>query len=71
MEVCMDVRTVVNETLDRIQQRERLNDQALARRLNVDPATIWRWRKGGLGKAAITLIPLLLNEHQGDSERTG
>ena len=32
--------------------RERLTEQALARKLDVDPATIWRWRNGDVGKAA-------------------
>ena len=58
----MDVKTIINETLDRIQERERLNDQALARKLDVDPATIWRWRNGDVGKAAVILLPLVIHE---------
>lgn len=57
-----DVRVIVNETLDRIRARERLSEEGLARRLEVDPATIYRWRRGDLGKAATTLIPLVLVE---------
>lgn len=60
----MDVKTIINETLDRIQERERLNDQALARRLDVDPATVWRWRNGDVGKAAAILLPLVVHEHR-------
>lgn len=58
----MDARTIINEVLDRIQDRERLTDQALARKLQVDPATIWRWRNGDVGKAASILLPLVLLE---------
>jgi transcriptional regulator with XRE-family HTH domain len=61
----MDVKTLINETLDRIQERERLTDQALARKLDVDPATVWRWRNGDVGKAATILLPLV---HQQRSE---
>lgn len=57
-----DVRVIVNETLDRIRARERLSEEGLARKLDVDPATIYRWRRGDLGKAATTLIPLVLVE---------
>ena len=55
----MDVKTIINETLDRLQERERLTDQALARKLDVDPATVWRWRNGDVGKAAAILLPLV------------
>ena len=54
-----DAREIVNSLLDRIQEQERLNDEALARKLGVDPVTIYRWRKGGIGKAASILIPLV------------
>lgn len=64
----MDVRTIINDTLDRIQERERLNDQALARRLEVDPVTVYRWRKGDVGKAASILIPLVVELRR--TERT-
>ncbi len=57
-----EARDIVNTVLDRIQQQERLNDEALARKLGVDPVTIYRWRKGGIGKAASILIPLILVE---------
>lgn len=57
-----DAREIVNTMLDRIQERERLTEQALARKLNVDPVTIYRWRKGDIGKAASILIPLMMVE---------
>lgn len=57
-----DAREIVNSLLKRIQERENLNDEALARKLSVDPVTIYRWRKGGIGKAASILIPLVLGE---------
>ena len=58
-----DAREIVNTLLRQIQERENLNDEALARKLDVDPVTIYRWRKGGIGKAASILIPLVLSEH--------
>ena len=55
---------IVNQLLNRIRERERLSEQGLAERLKVDPATVYRWRKGDLGKAASTLLPLLAEEYE-------
>lgn len=53
---------LVNEALDSLMRRRKLSVAALADELQVDPATIWRWRQGDLGKAASILIPLVITE---------
>lgn len=55
-----DLRTIINDCLDRLQEREKLNETALAQRLDVDPATLWRWRRGEVGKSAEILIPIIV-----------
>ena len=58
----MSATLIINETLDRIQKRRNIGVGALASELGVDPATIWRWRQGDIGKAAAILIPLIVKE---------
>lgn len=57
--------TLVNEALDQLMRRRNISVAALAAELDVDPATIWRWRQGDLGKAASILIPLVISEKIG------
>jgi transposase-like protein len=53
---------LVNEALDQLMRRRNIGVAALAEELDIDPATLWRWRQGDLGKAASILIPLVVSE---------
>lgn len=55
---------VINRVLDEVCQEEDLNEQELASRYDVSRVTIWRWRQGEVGKAADTLIPLILKKYK-------
>lgn len=59
---------LVNEALDQLMRRRNISVAALAAELDVDPATIWRWRQGDLGKAASILIPLVVSEKVNSSD---
>jgi transcriptional regulator with XRE-family HTH domain len=65
-----DIKIVINELLDRIQEREKLNETELARYLKVDPATVWRWRNGDVGKAASILLSLQNDEYEREQQPT-
>lgn len=55
-----DVTEIVNATLDRVRYERKLNEEQLAAALDLDPTTLWRWRKGkSLGKLGTVLIPLI------------
>jgi transcriptional regulator with XRE-family HTH domain len=60
----VDATNIVNALMRRIKEREGLTDGELADRLGIDRATLYRWRKGDIGKPATILIPLVLAEHQ-------
>ena len=60
----MDATVIVNTLMRRIKDREGLTDEKLAERLGIDRATLYRWRKGDIGKPATILIPLILEEQR-------
>jgi hypothetical protein len=51
---------LINRALDLFSAEQKLDGPAaLARELDVDPATIWRWRRAEIGKGCKKLIPLV------------
>lgn len=60
----MEAAAIVNDLIRRMKERERLTDGQLAERLGIDRATLYRWRKGDIGKPASILIPLVAADRQ-------
>lgn len=53
---------LVNTILDTIRQEQGLaSDEALRKYLDVSDLTVYRWRRGEMGKSARVLIPLIVN----------
>lgn len=59
-----DIKTLVNELLDEIREREGItSDEALGRRLDVSGQAIYRWRKGQIDKIAKALLPYVVERN--------
>lgn len=56
-----DIKSLVNELLDEIREREGItSDEALGRHLGTTGQAIYRWRKGQIDNIARALLPYAL-----------
>lgn len=58
---------IINDILDQVRQENGLKELELAVRYEVDRSTVYRWRKGDVGKAAAILIPLIIAKYNPQS----